>query len=114
MSARHAILPVVLLVLLAPARADSLMPGMTGMPARAVGEQAAPWAKGTVLRIDAHIGRLVIQHDALAALDMPAMTTAFRLRDPSLLTGLKVGDRIGFRVVPSDNGLIVTALTKNN
>lgn len=114
MSARHAILPVVLLILLEPARAESLMQGMTGMPARAAGEQAAPWCKGTVLRIDASIGRLVIQHDALTALDMPAMTTAFRLRNPSLLNGLKVGDRIGFRVAPSDTGLVVTALTKNN
>lgn len=113
MFARHALLPVLLLALLIPARADPAMPGMMGMPARMAGSPAAPCGSGTVIGIDASIGRLVIRHDELERLGMPAMTTAFRVHDRSLLKDVKVGDRVGFVVVPSDDGLVVTALTSS-
>jgi Cu/Ag efflux protein CusF len=86
---------------------------MSGMMAMSAGSPTAPCGQGTVVRVDASIGRVVIRHDEMESLGMPAMTTAFRVHDRSLLQDLHAGERIEFRVVPSDDGLIVTALTLN-
>jgi Cu(I)/Ag(I) efflux system protein CusF len=113
MPARHA-LPLILLFLIgAPVRADSMMPEMMAMHARMAASRPAPCGVGTVLRVDVPIGRLIIRHRELDGLGMPAMTTAFKVRDKSLMKGIKAGDQVGFQVEPSEDGLVVTALIRD-
>jgi Cu(I)/Ag(I) efflux system periplasmic protein CusF len=59
--------------------------------------QAAPAAEGEVRRIDAAGGRVTIKHGEIVSLGMPPMTMVFRAKDPSLLQGLKVGDKVRFQ-----------------
>ncbi|MBD3812660.1 MAG: copper-binding protein [Betaproteobacteria bacterium] len=113
MSARNVLLSFLLLVFLVPAQADFRATGMMGRVTRTTAYRAASCGVGTVVQIDASVGRLVIRHDEMTRLDLPAMTTAFKVRDRSLLHGLQVGERIGFRVVPADDGLFVTGLILN-
>lgn len=113
MSARHAFMSFLLLSFLVPAQADFRMMGMMSRATQTTAYRAASCGVGTVVQIDASVGRLVIRHDEMARLDLPTMTTAFKVRDRSLLNGLQVGERIGFRVEPADDGLFVTALTLN-
>jgi Cu(I)/Ag(I) efflux system periplasmic protein CusF len=66
-------------------------------PQAAQAAQAAPAAEGEVRRIDAAGGRVTIKHGEIVSLGMPPMTMVFRAKDPSLLQGLKVGDKVRFQ-----------------
>jgi Cu/Ag efflux protein CusF len=66
-------------------------------PPSAEAAKALPLIAGTVERIDAPRGRITIDHAPIPNLDMDSMTMVFRVPDPSVLTGLKPGDRIRFK-----------------
>lgn len=68
-----------------------------------MGEHQAPAASGYILhgevvKLDA--GRVVLSHQAIAALNWPAMTMPFQLASSALATGLKPGLKIEARFVP--------------
>ncbi|WP_363212020.1 copper-binding protein [Phenylobacterium sp.] len=46
--------------------------------------------------MDAAAGALTIKHQPITSLGWPAMTMGFKANPPSLLKGLKVGQKIGF------------------
>ena len=56
-------------------------------------------------------GTLTIKHDAIPAVNWPAMTMAFKAAPAALLDGLKVGAKIKFDVNDSGADAEVTALT---
>ena len=68
--------------------------------------------KGVISRIDAPKGKVGIKHEAIANLKMPAMTMVFRVADPALLEGLKVGDAVRFHAENPAGKLTVTQLQK--
>ena len=68
-------------------------------------------AVGTVKDIDATVPMIEIDHEDIQGL-MPAMQMQFRLKDKSLLDGIKVGDRIEFTVENGVGGMRVTAVRK--
>src|SRR5204862_6680348 len=76
----------------APATQTSDMKAMS-MPASATktGKGA-----GVITDIDAKAGTLTIKHAPIAALGWPAMTMDFRATPPTLLKGLKAGQKVGF------------------
>jgi Cu/Ag efflux protein CusF len=61
---------------------------------------AAPAAdavsEGEVRKVDKEAGKITIKHGPLKNLGMPAMTMAFRVKDPAMLERVKAGDRIRF------------------
>jgi Cu(I)/Ag(I) efflux system protein CusF len=77
----------------AVAQGTSGMGGMSMSPA-----PAAKQGKGTgvIKAIDAKAGTLTIQHGPIPAVAWPAMTMTFKAKPATLLTGLKVGQTIGF------------------
>lgn len=80
-----------------------------------VHEHAAPTtqsflAEGEVRRVDRAGNRLTLRHGPLENLGMGAMTMVFRVADPRLLDGLKVGDRVRFHAERIDGVLTVTRL----
>ncbi|OZI28119.1 RND transporter [Bordetella genomosp. 1] len=68
-------------------------------------------ASGEVRRIDAAAGTVTIKHDAISALDLPAMTLVYQA-DPKLLDGIKPGDKVSFTATRKDGRYIVTAISK--
>ena len=106
MSARHALTLILLFLIIAPVRANPMMPHMAA-------SNAAPSGNGTVLGIDIPQGRLIIHHQELKSLGMPAMTTVFKVRDRSLMKDIEVGDRVGFRAQLVEDGLVVTSLIRD-
>jgi Cu/Ag efflux protein CusF len=68
------------------------------------GLQAGEWApyetEGTVLGIMADQGQILVDHEPIRAPGyfMGPMEMPFSVADPALINGLKVGDRIHFRV----------------
>ncbi len=83
--------------------------------ARAAGEpvpataQATAMTAGEVRKVDRDQGKVTIRHEALANLDMPAMTMVFRVADPAMLDRVSEGDRIRFVAERRDGALTVVA-----
>ncbi|MBC7941802.1 MAG: copper-binding protein [Chitinophagaceae bacterium] len=69
-------------------------------------------SSGEVVKIDKPGGRITLKHDSIKALDMPAMTLAFRVREARMLDNVAVGDRVRFDAEKLDGSYTVTALAK--
>ncbi len=71
---------------------------------------ATPLAEGEVRRLDLQQGKVTLKHGEIRNLDMPPMTMVFRVKDPSMLAGLKVGDKIRFSAEQIDGNMVVTGI----
>jgi Cu/Ag efflux protein CusF len=63
---------------------------------------------GVLRKVNKVQSTLIIQHEEIKSLGMPAMTMLFNVKDPSILSGLKAGDHIQFKAIESKGTLIVT------
>lgn len=70
----------------------------------------AGMSEGEVRKVDSMVHKLTLRHGPLDNLDLPAMTMAFRVKDPAWLAQLKVGDKVRFVAERVDGNLTVTAL----
>ena len=67
-------------------------------------------ASGDVRRVDPGAGKVTIKHDAIKALDLPAMTLVYDA-DPALLAKIKAGDKVRVTAERKDGKYVVTAIT---
>lgn len=68
-------------------------------------------ATGTVKRVDATTGKLLIDHDPIPALSWPKMVMDFRLADKAMAGKVKVGDKVKFEMKESEKGVyLITAI----
>ncbi len=74
---------------------------------------AETWTKAEVKAVDTEEAKITLKHEAIADLDMPAMTMVFRATDPAKLVGLAEGDAIEF-VAGNENGQMVVKDLKKN
>jgi Cu(I)/Ag(I) efflux system periplasmic protein CusF len=51
---------------------------------------------GEVKKIDKPAGRITLKHAEIKAYDMPGMTGAYKVQDPSMLDKVQVGDHVQF------------------
>ena len=65
---------------------------------------------GEITRVDARSGKLTIRHEAIANLDMPAMTMVFSLQEPQSAAGLQPGARVRFHAEEQGGALVITRL----
>lgn len=65
-----------------------------------------------VRKVDKAQGKVTLKHGEIKKLDMPAMTMVFKVRDPKMLDGLNVGDKIRIDADKLDGQYTVTALSK--
>jgi Cu/Ag efflux protein CusF len=70
--------------------------GMQKVSDNANAPDGRPWAEATVRRINTRNQTVSLRHGDIANLDMSPMTMVFKLQDPSVLEGLKAGDRVRF------------------
>ena len=75
---------------------------------------AADMSEGEVRKVDKDAKKLTIKHGEIKNLDMPPMTMVFRVRDPKLLDGVAVGDKVRFAADKVDGQYVVTAIVKAN
>jgi Cu(I)/Ag(I) efflux system periplasmic protein CusF len=68
--------------------------------------------KGEVTKIDRAGGRVTLKHGEIKNLDMPPMTMIYQVRQPSLLEGLAVGDRVRFTAERVDGRYTIVTLHK--
>jgi Cu/Ag efflux protein CusF len=68
----------------------------TAVPGKPVAAAADIQSKGVVKKVDTASGTINISHEAIAALQWPAMTMDFKVADRKLLANLKAGQSIVF------------------
>ncbi|MEQ4618386.1 MAG: copper-binding protein [Corticimicrobacter sp.] len=90
--------------------AASLLGVAAWVPASTAWAQQAT-ASGEVRRTDAQQGKITIKHEAIAVLELPAMTLVYQA-DPAELAGqIKPGDRVTFTAERRDGKYVVIAIT---
>ncbi|MGV7240224.1 copper-binding protein [Caballeronia sp. M23-90] len=67
---------------------------------------------GEVKKVDMSTGKMTIKHGPLENLGMEGMTMAFKVKDPAMLSQVKVGDKIDFVAEEVNGALTVTKLEK--
>ena len=68
--------------------------------------------KGEVVKVDKAAGKVTLKHGPIKKLDMDGMTMVFRVQDPDMLKGLKVGDKIKFEADKVNGQITVTKMQK--
>lgn len=67
-------------------------------------------AEGEVRRIDTGAAKITLKHGDIKNLDMPPMTMVFRVKDATLLSKVKAGDRVRFTADKVDGDYTVLSL----
>lgn len=91
--------------------AQSTMGDMKGMDRGkkpAAGAQVAHEANGTIKKIDAKAGSVVISHGPVNSLSWPPMTMGFKVKDKDLLAKLSVDKKVDFSFIKEGDDYIVT------
>jgi Cu/Ag efflux protein CusF len=65
---------------------------------------------GEVKRVNQDTKKITIAHGPLKAFDMPAMTMAFGVKDPSTLGKVKQGDKVNFVLEKAGEDLVITRI----
>ncbi|MEA3118807.1 MAG: hypothetical protein QOI13_2077 [Paraburkholderia sp.] len=85
---------------------------MSGSSAQQGGQAKASMSHGEIKKVDAAAGKLTIKAGPIENLGMEAMTMVYAVKDPAMLSQVKVGDKIDF-VAEEVNGVAtVTKLQK--
>lgn len=82
--------------------------------ATVVKEQPSGLVTGEVMKVDNEMSKIVIKHQELTDLGMPAMTMVFSVPDRSLLDGVKAGEKVKFTAQLIPHGLAVTEIKVEN
>jgi len=70
----------------------------------------AETVKAEVMKVDAGRGKVTLKHGPIKSIRMEAMTMPFKVKDASMLEGIKVGDKVTFSVATVDDELLVTSI----
>ena len=74
---------------------------------------AAEPYKGEVQKVDGSGGKVTLKHGPIPKFGMAeSMTMVYRVGDPSMLTGLKAGDKISFDTDKIDGKYTITKIEK--
>lgn len=68
---------------------------------------ATEWVRGEIVKLDPTRSKITLKHAPIKMVKMEAMTMPFKVADATVLTPLKVGDKVRFEVLENDSELIV-------
>jgi Cu/Ag efflux protein CusF len=84
---------------------------MSSSSAKPDGENAT-MSHGEIRKVDAAAGKLTIKAGPIENLGMEAMTMVFKVKDPAMISQVKVGDQIDFMAEEVNGVVTVTRLQK--
>jgi Cu/Ag efflux protein CusF len=93
--------------------AQSKMGDMKGMDMAkkpVASAQTTHEANGTVKKIDAKTGSVVISHGPVSSLNWPPMTMSFKVKDKALLAKLAVDRKVDFGFIKEGEEYVITIL----
>lgn len=85
---------------------------MSGGGAKQGADAKSSMSHGEIRKVDTSAGKLTIKHGPLENLGMDAMTMVFKVKDPAMLSQVKVGDKIDFVAEEVNGALTVVKLQK--
>ncbi|MBX3478815.1 MAG: efflux RND transporter periplasmic adaptor subunit [Caulobacter sp.] len=90
---------------------------LSGVQARPIGDGPAPTATPMLHQTTGRIEKLsgdsvTLSHEPVPALNWPAMTMSFRIEDPAIPRGFRVGDRVAFTFDQPPAGPTVRRMTR--
>lgn len=90
---------------------------LSSVQARAVATAVAPKASASLHESAGRVEQIspdavTLSHQAVPALQWPAMTMSFRLADPALARGIRVGDQVTFAFEQTPDGPLVRRLSR--
>ena len=89
------------------------MSTMTGMTTATTAQAAGPIrSTGVVTQVDAAAGTITFNHQAIPAINWPAMTMQFHAENPTILHGIAVGDHVSFELKSAADPQTVTMVQK--
>ncbi|MCM2311774.1 MAG: copper-binding protein [Steroidobacteraceae bacterium] len=80
----------------------------------AMSEMAMPLTDGVIRAIDRDAGTITVEHGPIKSLGMPAMTMPYHVKDRSMLTAVKPGDRIKMSVDKMDDLYTITTMQRDH
>jgi len=83
---------------------------MKDMNDHGAAQAAAYRAEGTLKKIDAAGGTVMLAHGPIPSLKWPPMTMSFDVRDKKLLRGLKAEQRVQFEFVQEGKRYVITSI----
>lgn len=72
--------------------------------------EPAPWAEGTIKKLDQKANTAVIAHGPIDSIGMGAMTMEFTVKDSAGLAKLKAGDKVRFQATMAGGDIVVTRI----
>jgi len=78
----------------------------------AAAQAQTPTTAGEVTKVDKAAGKVTLKHGEIKNLDMPPMSMVFRAKDPKVIEGLAVGDKIRFTAEKINGQYTLTSVTK--
>jgi len=78
------------------------------------GAASAQSVNGEVRKVDEPAAKITLKHGPIKNLDMTdeSMTMVFRVQDPAMLKGLKVGDKVKFDADRVNGQITITKMQK--
>ena len=92
--------------------AKSLVGGLILAVALSTGALAASMTDGVVQKVDQPAGKVTLKHGPIPELDMGEMSMVYRVKDPAMLKGIKVGDKVKFEAAEVDGKYTANAIVK--
>jgi Cu/Ag efflux protein CusF len=90
------------------------MAGIAAMLSATSGIAQSAAINGEVKKIDESAGKITLKHGPAKSLGMDEpMTMVYRVKDPAMLTQVKVGDKVLFEAEEAASGFTVTKLQKS-
>ena len=86
--------------------------GSHGAHAGHAASAPAELIEGEVKKIDQDAEKITLRHGEIKNLNMPAMTMVLRVKDPAMLTQVKVGDKVRFAADRANGAVTVVQLEK--
>jgi Cu(I)/Ag(I) efflux system protein CusF len=74
--------------------------------AAALPAMAQQLANGEIRKVDKRAGTVTIKHGPIQAIDMPAMTMVFLVKDAAMLDRVKAGDKVKFQAEMAAGGKV--------
>ena len=75
--------------------------------AAALPAMAQQLADGEIRKVDKKAATLTIKHGPIQAIDMPAMTMVFQVKEAAMLDQVKAGDKVRFQAEMRAGGKVV-------
>jgi Cu(I)/Ag(I) efflux system periplasmic protein CusF len=110
MKALVSALSISLLASTSAASAQTSAPAQPQSASTKSAQSMTDMVEGEVRKVDKDAQKITLRHGEIKQLEMPAMSMVFRVREPSMLDKVKVGDKVKFKAENVGGAFTITEI----